>query len=184
MLTGIPGPTFCVPPPRRTGGKVLYLDFDGVAHPESVYLLHKRGPTLMNAPGHTLFEHCLLLEEVLAPYPDVRIVLSTSWVRRYRGSIRRLSRRLPPGLQVRVVGATYHSAMDRDEFAVASRGMQIWSDVLRRKPTAWLALDDDYLHWPSWCREQLVRTDPVLGISEPSVLAELQTKLAKMYGCN
>ncbi|TGP40593.1 hypothetical protein EN871_27950 [bacterium M00.F.Ca.ET.228.01.1.1] len=183
MLTGIPGSTFPVPPPRHTGGCVLMLDWDGVLHPESVFLLHKRGPTLMDAPGHRLFEHCELLEEVLAPYPDLRIVLSTSWVRRYRGSIRRLSRKLSPGLQARVIGATYHSAMDPHEFAAAPRGMQVWTDVLRRKPSAWLALDDDYLHWPPWCRDRLVRTDPVLGISEPSVLAELRTKLAKMCGC-
>ncbi|CAJ4113505.1 Uncharacterised protein [Burkholderia pseudomallei] len=163
------------------GGHVLFLDLDGVTHPESVYLLRKHGPTLLDAPGHALFEHCPLLEEVLAPYPDVRIVLSTSWVRRYRGSIRRVARRLTPGLQARVVGTTYHSRMDPHEFAAAPRGMQVWADVLRRKPEAWLALDDDYLHWPSWCREQLVRTDPVLGISEPGVLEELKTKLEAMH---
>jgi len=59
--------------------------------------------------------------------------------------------------------------------------MQVWSDVLRRKPADWLALDDDYLDWPAWCRDKLVRTHPVLGISAPVVLAELQTKLASMH---
>ncbi len=92
-----------------------------------------------------------------------------------------MARRLTHGLQARVVGATYHSRMDPAEFAAAPRGMQIWSDVLRRKPKAWLALDDDWLHWPSWCRENLIRTDPVLGISAPGVLAELKTKLAAMH---
>jgi nicotinamide riboside kinase len=72
--------------------------------------------------------------------------------------------------------------MDPAEFAQAPRGMQVWSDVLRRKPSAWLALDDDYLHWPTWCREQLVRTDPLLGISETHVLAELKRKLEKTFG--
>ncbi len=181
MLKEFAGQTYEIPPPRHTGGRVLMLDFDGVLHPESVYLLHKRGPTLIDAPGHSLFEHCGLLEEILLPYVELRIVLSTSWVRRYRGSIQRVARRLTPGLRARVVGATYHSAMDASEFAAAPRGMQVWADVLRRKPAAWLALDDDWLHWPTWCRDCLVRTDPILGISEPSVLAELQTKLASMY---
>lgn len=71
--------------------------------------------------------------------------------------------------------------MDPEQFAAAPRGMQVWSDVLRRKPDAWLALDDDWLHWPAWCREQLVCTDPMLGISEPLVLEELKMKLAKPY---
>jgi hypothetical protein len=62
--------------------------------------------------------------------------------------------------------------------------MQVWSDVLRRKPSAWLALDDDCLDWPAWCREQLVRTDPMCGIAEPGVLAELKAKLERAFGGN
>lgn len=185
MLIGLPspGPTFEIPPPRHTGGHLLFLDYDGVLHPENVHLLHRRGPTLLDAPGHDLFENCALLEYVLTPYPDVHIVLSTSWVRRYRGSIVRVSRRLTPGLRARVIGATYHSGMDPAQFAAAPRGMQIWSDVLRRKPEKWLALDDDWLHWPAWCRANLICTDPVLGISAPTVLADLKSKLAQMYEC-
>lgn len=177
MLTGLPGPAYRVPPPRCIGGRVLYLDYDGVLHPESVYVYPKLGPVLLNAPGHRLFEHCALLEEVLVPYPDVCVVLSTSWMRRYK-SLSHVVRRLTPTLRVRVVGATYHSRMDQTAFASAPRGMQIWSDVLRRMPMGWLALDDDYVHWPAWCREQLVRTDEVLGISAPPVLKE---KLATMH---
>src|ERR1700758_5269012 len=68
-------------------------------------------------PDHRLFEYAALLEEVLAPPPKVRIVLSTSWVRRYRGSIARVTRGLTPALRARVVGRTYHSRMDQAEFA-------------------------------------------------------------------
>jgi hypothetical protein len=68
--------------------------------------------------------------------------------------------------------------MDAELFRAAPRGMQIWADVLRRQPEAWLALDDDWLHWPTWCRDQLVRTDEILGIAEPAVLARLREKLA------
>jgi hypothetical protein len=180
VLTRLPGEALYIPPPRRCGGKVLYLDFDGVLHPESVYLYRNRGPALLNAPGHELFEHCKRLETVLSPYPDVRIVLSTSWVR-MRRSLSNASRRLTPALQARVIGATYHKEMDARAFEDAPRGMQVWSDVLRRKPDAWLAVDDDDLHWPTWCRENLVHTDEILGISAPEVLAELQAKLAAMH---
>jgi HAD domain in Swiss Army Knife RNA repair proteins len=71
--------------------------------------------------------------------------------------------------------------MDEEFFRVASRGMQIWADVVRRQPQSWLAIDDDWLQWPAWCRDHLVRTDEVLGISAPEVLAELQAKLAAMH---
>jgi hypothetical protein len=162
-----PPPT--IPPPVVTGGRVLYLDFDGVLHPEDVRRRAGRGPYIASPSGHVLFEHAPLLADVLRPYPDIRIVLSTSWVRWYR-SVHRVARKLPPELKARVVGATYHQDMDEESFRQAPRGMQVSADVLRRQPAGWLALDDDYLHWPTWCREQLVRTDEVLGISAPQVL--------------
>jgi hypothetical protein len=181
MLTGITGLTLHIPPPRRTGGLVLYLDFDGVLHPEGVYMRRGKGPYIAYPDGHALFEHAPLLEEVLCPYPAVRIVLSTSWVRSYK-SVTSVAKKLPPGLRARVVGATYHKEMDVRLFGQAARGMQIWSDVLRRRPRDWLAIDDDYLDWPSWCRDKLVLTDEVLGISAPAVLEELRARLAAMRG--
>ncbi|MFM0140400.1 HAD domain-containing protein [Caballeronia grimmiae] len=164
------------------GGKVLFLDFDGVLQPSEVYWFRGIGPRLMNCPGHELFENCDLLERELSPYADVRIVLSTSWVVRYRGSVRRLASNLGPSLAKRVVGATFHSRMDTVEFREASRGQQIWADVVRRKPSSWLALDDDDHGWPSWCRSQLVLTDPLLGIASPTALAELRLRLQEMHG--
>ncbi|WP_244145464.1 HAD domain-containing protein [Paraburkholderia mimosarum] len=159
---------------------MLYVDFDGVVQPESVYFYPRLGPVLVNAPGHKLFEHVGLLEQELASYPDVRIVLSTSWVRRYRGSIPKVTRHLTPALRDRVVGATFHSRMDAREFAAAPRGVQVWADVVRRKPLDWLALDDDAERWPAWCRDKLVQTDEILGISAPGVLEELRAKLTGM----
>ncbi len=55
--------------------------------------------------------------------------------------------------------------------------MQIWSEVLRRKSAAWLALDGDYLHCPIWCRESLACRAHLHGVSKPAVLAELKSKL-------
>jgi hypothetical protein len=169
-----------IPPPVATGGCVLFLDFDGVLHPEDVRRRAGRGPYIASPAGHVLFEHAPLLVEMLRPYPDIRIVLSTSWVRWYR-SVRRVARKLPPDLKNRVVGATYHQDMDEESFRQAPRGMQVWADVLRRQPVGWLALDDDYLHWPTWCRDQLIRTDEVRGISAREVLDELKAKLTLLY---
>jgi hypothetical protein len=65
-----------------------------------------------------------------------------------------------------------------DLFQQMPRGIQIWADVRRRLPEAWLATDDDDLDWPAWYREHLVRTHEVLTISSPVVLADLKKKLA------
>jgi hypothetical protein len=139
----------------------------------------RRGPRLVSTSGHQLFEQPGLLGEPLQPYPDVRIVLSTSWGCAYRG-VHRVARRLPPALRARVIGATWHSATDTCLFRAAPRGMQVWADVLRPQPDAWLALDDDWLHWPAWCRDRLVRTDEILGIAEPTVLQHVREKLAAL----
>ncbi|MEX3963335.1 HAD domain-containing protein [Paraburkholderia sp. EG286B] len=156
---------------------MLYLDFDGVLHPEDVWRRRGSGPYDATPPGHTLLEHAALLVALLAPYPNVHIVLSTSWVR-ILGSVRKTAHRLPPALRARVVGATFHEEMDAYLFAGMPRGMQVWADVQRRRPHGWLSLDDDGEGWPAMAREHLVLTDPVLGISEPSVYSAIQAKLA------
>jgi hypothetical protein len=181
MFSEIPSPTQEIAPPRHIGGEVLFVDADGVLHPSSVYYKRGAGPFLSDMPGHTLFEHAQLLEDELAPYPSVRIVFSTSWIVRYRGSIDRVASQLTPGLQSRIIGATYHSRMHIESFVTSPRGMQVWSDVQRRHPSAWLALDDDDVGWPAWCRDQLIKTDGTYGISSPAVLEELRAKFAHTF---
>ena len=163
---------------KGTGELLLYLDFDGVLHHENVRLHKNIGVYLDAPPGYALFQHVELLEQLLQPYPQVKIVLSTSWVRRYgcTGS----AKNLRPTLRARVIAATYHSRIDAQEFYAAPRGMQVWGDVVRRKPRDWLALDDDWLQWPKWCLDKYVRTHEHEGISDPAVLAELKMKLAEM----
>lgn len=70
-------------------------------------------------------------------------MLSTSWVRVC--SLSFAKKQLGAALQERVLGATSHSReMRKDAFAQKPRGVQIADDVLRRTPTTWLAIDDDY----------------------------------------
>lgn len=155
---------------------VLYLDFDGVLHHENVHFRKGKGAHLDAPARYVLFQHVDLLTEILVPFPEIKIVLSTTWVRLY--GCNGAAKRLPHGIRGRVIGATYHSSMDPNEFYAAPRGMQVWSDVLRRQPKDWLALDDDYLHWPAWCRDKYIRTHAHEGISDPAVQAEFREKLA------
>lgn len=165
---------------KGKGDLILYLDLDGVLHHENV-LWHPRIGAYLSAPlGYVMFQHAELLEELLEPYPEVRIVLSTSWVCRYGCS--KTAKNLRPALRSRLIGATFHSRMDREAFAAAPRGLQVWADVVRRQPRDWLALDDDYLDWPAWCLGKYVRTDEHEGISAPQVLAEFRQKLSLMCG--
>jgi len=107
--------------PRPASPPVLYLDFDGVLHREDVYRHPKRGIYLgLKGARHALFEHAGLLEELLQPYPDVGIVLWTSWVRVLSFSKARC--RLPVALSERVVGATFHSSMTMRRFKASAAG--------------------------------------------------------------
>jgi hypothetical protein len=110
----------------------------------------------------------------------LRIVLSTNWVLVFR-SVRKVARRLPPALCQRVVGATFQGRMDPVWFRSIPRGVQVWGEVGRRQLEAWPALDDDDAGWPAVCRSNLLRTDPVPGLSAPAVLMELPARLAAMH---
>lgn len=164
---------------KGTGGLILYLDFDGVLHHENV-LWHPSIGSYLSAPdGYALFQHAELLERLLVPYPQVQIVLSTSWVRRY--GVVKAAKNLRPALRQRVIAATFHSRMDKASFDALARGQQVVADVARRKPQRWLALDDDHIDWPAVALHHYVRTHEHAGISDPTVLAELERKLAEMF---
>jgi hypothetical protein len=160
------------------GELLLLLDFDGVLHHENVRWDQTRGLYLEAPERYSLFQHAALLEEVLAPHPEVAIVLSTSWVRMY--GISETAKRLPQALRDRVVGATFSPEIHQDAFAAMPRGLQVLSDVQRRQPRDWLAVDDDVIGWPEAHLHRLVQSDPYEGISSPTVLEELKKKLAAM----
>jgi len=120
-----------------------------------------------------------LLISALEPFPHVTVVLSTTWVQVFRFD--RAKRYLPIPLCDRVIGATYRSAMSREKFGLLTRAQQVLADVGRRRPSAWLALDDDNVGWPESNVEQLVLTDATKGIAAPVVLQELHQKLTATF---
>ena len=161
---------------KGTGQFVLYLDYDGVLHHENCLWHPRRGAYLVAPSRYTLFQHAELLEQMLEPYPTVKVVLSTSWVLRYGCSA--AAKRLPPSLHARVIGATFHSRhMNADDFRWLPRGQQVTEDVLRRSPRDWVALDDNEEGWPLSSGKRHVHTHMYEGISDPEVQAEFQKKL-------
>lgn len=165
---------------KGKGAKILYLDFDGVLHHEDVWRHPRRGLYFgAKGVGHTLFENAALLESLLTPYPDVFIVLSTSWVPSLRYS--RAASKLPPGLKRRVIGATFHTRMNRNSFDCLTRAHQVLDDVERRQPAAWVAIDDA-LGWPKESLPHFVPSDPAAGIADLEVTKDLVTKLLLNFG--
>lgn len=164
--------------PKGAGQLILYLDFDGVLHHENVRWHPKKGAYLNAPPRYKLFQHADLLVSLLEPYPDIKIVLSTSWVRTY--GCANTAKRLPADLRHRVIGATFHSQMYEQLFVDMPRGMQVWLDVVRRNPRDWFALDDDFLNWPAWCTDNFIQTHEHEGIGDPVVLTKIEKKLVTL----
>src|ERR1700692_2034672 len=85
------------------GRQVLFVDYDGSLHRFGAYRT-RRGIVSSNPATVELFEFAPLLAELIEPYPQVEIVLSTSWVRVL--GFRRARAELPvESLRQRVVGA-------------------------------------------------------------------------------
>lgn len=162
---------------RATGAPLLYLDFDGVVHHENVRVGPDGAPVLVAPPRYHLFQHVQLLEELLAPFPVVRIILSTKWVLRV-GAVE-AANRLPESLRARVVG-TFVPPGAQADFWRAPKGLLVTEDVERRRPVAWLAVDDEQVGWPAWALPHVVFSDPYEGISPPRVQAAIRRRLTEV----
>lgn len=159
--------------------KICYLDYDAVLHDGAVFYNRKRGMHIKTA-DRVFFEWMPILENLLMPYPDLKIVLSGTWAQQLGFNETKFE--LSESLRERVIGATYlHPGIVRTEFDTLPRGMQILGDVARRKPAHWFALDDDDFGWPEKHRAQLILTNPRLGISEPAVQEQMQQTLQRFY---
>lgn len=162
---------------------ILFLDFDGVLHPDAAYLVH--GKPALKADGE-LFMWAPILIDVLATRPDIRLVLSTSWVREL--GFKRARARLPEALAQRVIGATWHSAMLLQADPAYSAQYSTWWDrvtryqqiaryVERAQLMNWIAIDDDGEGWAGSARHRLVLTNSDTGLACPITLRELELRL-------
>jgi hypothetical protein len=160
---------------------IIFLDFDGVLHPDAVYRPRNKALEL-RAPGE-LFMHAPILEEALSFYPEAQIILSTSWVRML--GYERTLEKMPPNLAARVTGATWHKHMAQgglDPFSWMTRYEQIIAHINRHGVQKWLAIDDlhsgtEVVNWPKQHRHLLVLTEEAKGLGCLEAQANLKTIL-------
>ena len=165
---------------------IIFLDFDGVLHPDAVYRPRNK-PLALKAEG-SLFMYADILEAVFARYQGVEIVLSTSWVRDLGFS--RTVKKMPASLAGLVTGSTWHKGMldngrENDPFSWMSRYEQIASHVKRNGVKEWLAIDDlhsgeEVYKWPLDMRHRLVLTDGVKGFGCHGAQQDLIEKLENL----
>lgn len=159
---------------------ILFLDFDGVLHPPEVHNTPD-GPELLT--HGKLFMHARHLEDTLGYHPEVKIVLSTSWVSRMGYEVT-LSY-MPAKLRASVVGTTWRESQQVGTYSFDSqdrmtRFQQIWSYVYSHQIKNWLALDDLHSNteqWPSEHKNHLILCNGALGLGDQEVQAALNTAL-------
>lgn len=128
MGTDHAGALFYSRPPQQHKGygrKVLYLDYDGVLHPEAVWRAPRKGIYLaLGLENHHLFENANVLVDLMEPYPDVLIVLQRAWVRVL--GFTAAASYLPRSLQDRAIGATFHTGMQRLVYLLTKGSSGSW----------------------------------------------------------
>lgn len=162
----------------KTAEVVLYVDLDGVVQHASVLFHPARGAYMSpSEPHRKLFEWVPILLDILKPYPQVRLVLSSSWC--VRPGYTRTVKKLPEELRLKFIGGTYHRRIHgrdpwtKESFMRSPRGAQVLADANRRKPKHWLALDDDVEDWPKEALENLLTVDGRFGLSDTKVQQQL-----------
>ncbi|MBU1363877.1 MAG: hypothetical protein KKE51_08655 [Gammaproteobacteria bacterium] len=144
---------------------ILYLDFDGVVHALGEPALNDNFKLLDNP---NLFKWLPILEQILEPYPEVRIVISSDWRRLFDDDS--LKRLLGPAISHRFAGIV--------EVAEKSRANEILMDAAQRGLTDWLALDDHpTVVEASRTDIRFIVCKPETGLSSRTVQATLKTRL-------
>jgi hypothetical protein len=172
----------------------LYLDFDGVLHHENVLIADNKAPFFKNPKKEGfLFAYADNLASAIDSlnFTDIKIILSTSWVR-YK-SFSYAKNRLPLSLRNRVIGATFHSQMKYDnpqldnyqsysgrrqcDFDSLTRYQSICCDAARRRILDWIAIDDDIHGWPKDKMSKIIATNGEFGLGETCKIDELKHKI-------
>ena len=146
--------------------RLLFLDFDGVLHSESDPQIEYDGPHV-DITGQNLFIHAIRLAELLSHYPDVDIIISSSW--RNHFPLVELQRRLGV-LGHRAIGTT---TFTKDKYQAESRGISRYRQCERMAIHLgiddWIMLDDDVsVVFPEAATPEMqcrvIFCDPILGL--------------------
>lgn len=120
---------------------ILFLDFDGVLHPEKDAFFQR-----------DLLTRLPLVEDVLREFPHVEIVISSAWRLSWKDedvAVSRLRKHFSNDIAARVVGVTPHfinldpkAAIDGVQYYERHWECDAWMRSNRPAGTPWMALDD------------------------------------------
>ena len=153
----------------------LYLNFGGVLNCGHG-LLDENGNITLDS-GRPLLEYAPYLADVLTPFPQVQIILTTSWLQSL-GAGKTIAL-LPDQLRRRVVGTTLGTPPRLSEISNGSaKAMTVIRHAVKHGLTTWLALDDEAWGMPSDFEQHFLHTDPETALGAPEARKQLREWLA------
>ncbi|MEM5448880.1 HAD domain-containing protein [Paraburkholderia guartelaensis] len=151
----------------------LFLNFDGVLHPD--HMLYENGctPSLLSA-GHTAFEYASHLANTLDGNDDVEIVLNTWWT--FFVGVDSVLELLPPAIAGRVVDATLEPSSRYDSFPCRCREAE--KHIARKNRKQLLLLDNCHARYSRHLIPCILLTDPMIGLASTAARGALARRIA------
>ena len=149
--------------------KILFLDFDGVLHPDR-YSLTSHDPDRVFR-NNEIFSQAPVLAGLMTEFP-CQIVISSSW--RFSYNLDEMKEKLPKAISKNVIGVTGDAYI-----GPYPRFNEIKEYLLSRNKSlyGWRALDDSKIEFPSGCTD-LILCDPNTGLASKQI-QELKKWLQK-----
>lgn len=177
--------------------RVLYLGLSGVTHPSATTYHLVRGANPWNT-GHTEYEAVPWLARALEPWPDARIVLTSTQPWKHGlpvvlGRMPALAERIVAFTfedlttqPVRIVrtrsGTTRRTSYSSEDYWRMSKSDIVAAHVNWLEPEAWVAVDDEDILWRCEQAAHVCIVDGCKGLSHPPEQAKFLKCLRSNFG--
>ncbi|WP_454826660.1 HAD domain-containing protein [Paraburkholderia xenovorans] len=150
---------------------ILYLNFDGVLHPDQVLYADGCIPSL-TAAGHRELENANILAEILGDRKGVNIVLNTWWT--FYIGVDTCTDFLPTSLACRVIGSVLESAPK-----YCTRPMRLYEaeKLILNCPDQYVVLDHSNAVYRPDLIGNLLFTNPEEGLSNRAARRSLERRI-------
>lgn len=150
---------------------LLFLDFDGVLHPEY---------DGMSVPPEVAFRHLPRFEAVMRDFHAVEVVISSMW--RYHYSLDGLKTHFSPDIAARIIGTTPLIEREEGKYLPDRREGEIlkWLAENGREHEDWIAVDDAAWQFPKH-RNRVIGCVHVYGLDDEAADV-LRTRLTYLLG--
>lgn len=173
-------------PEHRSNTPTIFLDYDGTLHVGHALLDTTTGEVTLDS-GRPPLEFASLLAEMLEPYPEVEIVLTTSWLQNL--PLDQVTSYLPHELARRVVGTTL-GIKPRLSYVLdgSERTYIITSYAFGKSLKNWLAIDDSvhrahqFGRMPGELVDHFLLLDSARGLSDEAAQCRIRDWLACVHG--